>query len=185
MRSTKDRTRKSVSLVALSAERRAATTELPVRARAKNLTAVGLVEVSAEAKHQMVLASGRRAFKKQKLSTNRPALTRAYYEARQLARIAAPDMMRSLIETAKDDEDGRVRTVAALAVLDRAGIRPTDFDPAEGANDGFDFNPRDYTTEELEVLEAALKLMVEKREEKESARALSARFVDPDGAAEA
>ena len=44
--------------------------------------------------------------------------------------------------------------------------------PGEGANDGFDFNPRDYTIEELEVLEAALKLMVEKREEKEKVRAL-------------
>ena len=54
----------------------------------------------------------------------------------------------------------------------RPGVRPIDFDPNEGKGEGFDFNPRDYTPEQLEVLEQALRLMIEKREEKEKLRAL-------------
>ena len=101
------------------------------------------------------------------------AMDRAYHHSRKLARLAAPDAMQTLIDIAGDpEEDAQVRVVASLALLDRAGIRPTDFDPNEGASDGFDFNPRDYSTEELELLEAGLKLMVEKREEKEKLRAL-------------
>ena len=81
--------------------------------------------------------------------------------------------MEVLVGLASDDEvEPRVRSVCAMAVLDRAGIRPIDFDPNEGKGEGFDFNPRDYTPEELEVLEAALRLMVEKREGKKKLRAL-------------
>ena len=59
--------------------------------------------------------------------------------------------MQSLIELALDPEgDPRVRSVCGFGVLDRAGVRPTDFEPDAGANEGFDFNPRDYTPEQLE-----------------------------------
>ena len=48
-----------------------------------------------------------------------------------------------------------------------------DYDPAaEGEGKEFDFNPRDYSPEELDQIEAALRLMVGKREEKEKLRAL-------------
>jgi hypothetical protein len=61
--------------------------------------------------------------------------------------------------------------------------------PASGAyeakDEGFDFNPRDYSADELAVIEAASKLIIKRRAEKERAHTLSARFVDPDGAAEA
>jgi hypothetical protein len=40
-------------------------------------------------------------------------------------------MMRGLIELAKTAEDERVRSVCLVAVLDRAGVKPIDFDPNE------------------------------------------------------
>jgi hypothetical protein len=42
-------------------------------------------------------------------------------------------MMRGLIELAKTAEDERVRSVCLVAVLDRAGVKPIDFDPDETA----------------------------------------------------
>ena len=94
--------------------------------------------------------------------------------------------MEVLVGLASDHEvEPRVRSVCAMAVLDRAGIRPIDFDPDEAKDEGFDFNPGDYSAEELAVIEAASKLIIKRRAEKERAHTLSARFVDPDGAAEA
>lgn len=69
-------------------------------------------------------------------------------------------MMRGLIELANTAEDERVRSVCLVAVLDRAGIRGMDYDPKEDeARERSKFNPRDYTSEELKVIEAALRLM--------------------------
>ena len=124
-------------------------------------------------KRQMVVRAAKRTFRQPTKVTLKQAMDRAYYHSRKLSRLAAPDAMQTLIDIAGDtEEEGRVRVVASLAILDRAGIRPTDFDPDAGANEGFDFNPRDYTPEQLEMLEQALRLMIEKREEKEKVRAL-------------
>jgi hypothetical protein len=54
-----------------------------------------------------------------------------YHECRKIAREASPEMMRGLIELAKTAEDERVRSVCLVAVLDRAGVKPIDFDPNE------------------------------------------------------
>jgi len=58
-----------------------------------------------------------------------------------------------------------VKSVCAVAVLDRAGVRPADFDPAEEKVERRNFNPRDYSPEELRVIETALRLIVERRGE--------------------
>jgi hypothetical protein len=58
-------------------------------------------------------------------------MSRFYYECRRIARDASPEMIRGLIELARTAQDERVRSVCAVAVLDRAGIRPVDFDPNE------------------------------------------------------
>jgi hypothetical protein len=50
--------------------------------------------------------------------------SRFYHEARKLARRAAPEMMKELIELARSAVDERVRSLCAVAVLDRAGVRP-------------------------------------------------------------
>ena len=74
--------------------------------------------------------------------------------------------MRDLIELSRTAEDERVRAVCLVAVLDRGGLRPIDYDPAEERAAIPPFNPRDYSADELEVIEAALKLIVQRRAEK-------------------
>ena len=87
-----------------------------------------------------------------------------YHEARRLGRRAAPAVMKELIDLALHAEDERVRSICAVAVLDRAGVRPVDFDPAEELEERPSFNPRDYSPEELNLIERALRLMVERRD---------------------
>ena len=87
-----------------------------------------------------------------------------YHEARKLGRRAAPTVMQELINLALHAEDERVRSICTVAVLDRAGVRPVDFDPAEELEERPSFNPRDYSPEELNLIERALRLMVERRD---------------------
>src|SRR5580700_12215642 len=58
-------------------------------------------------------------------SGNPDGQSRFYHQCRKLAREASPEMMRELIHLAKTAEDERVRSVCLIAVLDRAGVRPT------------------------------------------------------------
>jgi hypothetical protein len=80
-------------------------------------------------------------------SGNPGGQSRFYHEARKLARRAAPEMMQVLTELARSAKDERVRSVCAVAVLDRAGVQPIDFDPNEEKDARARFNPRDYTPE--------------------------------------
>ena len=59
----------------------------------------------------------------------RGSVTRAANSPRE----ASPEMMAGLIGLAKNAVDERVRSVCLIAVLDRAGVRPIDYDPAEDA----------------------------------------------------
>jgi hypothetical protein len=113
-------------------------------------------------------------------SGNAGRLTKPYFEARRLARAASPEVMKEMIRLALEASDERVRSVCAVAVLDRAGVKPIDFDPNEGKDQRLKFNPDDYSAEELEVIEQAFRLMVE-RERALKAAALPA----PEAVAEA
>src|SRR5690349_6164470 len=62
-------------------------------------------------------------------SGNPNGQARFYHEARRIAREAGPEMMYGLIELACEAQDERVRSVCLVAVLDRGGLRPIDFDP--------------------------------------------------------
>src|SRR5262245_51603335 len=53
-----------------------------------------------------------------------------YHECRRLASEASPTAMRRLIKL-MDAEDERVAYMAIVAVLDRAGVKPTEYDPRE------------------------------------------------------
>jgi hypothetical protein len=80
-------------------------------------------------------------------------MSRYYHQARQLAKQAAPDAMRELIDLALFADGERVRSVCVVAVLDRAGVRPKDFDPLVDDRPSVPFNPRDYSPEDLAVIE--------------------------------
>jgi hypothetical protein len=67
-------------------------------------------------------------------SGNPSGQARFYHEARRIAREAGPEMMYGLVELACEAEDERVRSVCLIAVLDRGGVKPIDFDPNEAAN---------------------------------------------------
>jgi hypothetical protein len=87
-----------------------------------------------------------------------------YGETVTLARQAAPDAMRRLIELMRS-EDERVASVACNAVLERAFGKPKDYDPAteEKPERDLEWDPRKHTIEELEFIRAALVLMAEDR----------------------
>jgi hypothetical protein len=88
-----------------------------------------------------------------------------YGETVMLARRAAPDVMRRLIELMRS-EDERVASVACNTVLQRAFGKPREFDPAtEEKPDRYRdrWDPSKYTIEELEQIRAALRLMAEDR----------------------
>src|SRR5262249_19712473 len=53
-----------------------------------------------------------------------------YLECRRLAAEASPNAMRRLIEL-MNAEDERVSYMATVAVLDRSGVKPIDYDPAQ------------------------------------------------------
>ncbi len=81
-----------------------------------------------------------------------------YHQCRKVARDASLDMMRGLIDLARNAEDERVRSVCLIAVLDRAGVRPIDKPEAEPESKAA-FDPRAFNERDLAVIEAGLKLM--------------------------
>ncbi len=100
----------------------------------------------------------------------------AYGEAMRLARQAAPNAVRRLIELAEIDQvdengnllplsknaDPRVVIVAANAVIERAFGKPKEYDPSKERDPNPPrFDPRLLTPEQLDLVEHALKLMVQ------------------------
>ena len=63
-------------------------------------------------------------------SGNPGGLSKFYWETRRLARDAAPAVMARLIEL-MEAEDERVSYMATVAVLDRSGVKPIDYDPTQ------------------------------------------------------
>ena len=104
-------------------------------------------------------------------SGNPDGQSRFYHACRQLARDASPEMMAGLIDLAKNAEDERVRSVCLIAVLDRAGVRPIDYDPAEDAAARQPkFDPSLYSPEQLAQIEQTLRMIAAKQAEAENGR---------------
>ena len=83
-----------------------------------------------------------------------------YLECRRLAAEASPQAMRRLIEL-MEAEDERVSYMATVAVLDRSGVKPIDYDPAQDVTPP-SWDPGALTDEERENLKAYLAKMVRK-----------------------
>jgi hypothetical protein len=96
------------------------------------------------------------------VSGNPGGQSRHYHVSRKLAGDASPAMMEELIRLARHAEDERVRSVCLIAVLDRAGIRPIE-KPEEDPQPKRRFDPDRYSFKELDLIEAALKLIVQGR----------------------
>jgi hypothetical protein len=116
------------------------------------------------AQHLAIMQARNKAFRWPKGTSGRTPLARCYHQAREIARRSSPEMMERLIELARTSEDGRVAAVCAMAVLDRGGLKPIDYDPAEeAANRKPKFDPSLYTFEELEKIYEILTMMAERR----------------------
>ena len=85
-----------------------------------------------------------------------------YLECRRLAAEASPDAMRRLIEL-MHAEDERVSYMATTAVLDRSGVKPIDYDPAQ-VQPQPSWDPGALTDEDREQLKALLTKAIGKSE---------------------
>ena len=83
-----------------------------------------------------------------------------YLECRRLAAEASPGAMGRLIEL-MHAEDERVAYMATVAVLDRSGVKPMDYDPAQDVTPPT-WDPGALTHEERENLKALLVKMIGK-----------------------
>src|SRR6516162_11721828 len=95
------------------------------------------------------------------VSGNPSEMNRYYFECRKLAKEASPEIMRELIQLGLTAEDERVKSVACVAVLDRAGVKPIDHDPAEDQVKPT-WDPGVLTAEEREQLKALLQKAIGK-----------------------
>jgi hypothetical protein len=97
-------------------------------------------------------------------SGNPDGQSRFYHQCRKLAREASPEMMRELIDLTKTAEDERVRSVCLIAVLDRAGVRPIDYDPkADEHQQRPPFDPSLFSTEELRQMQAVMTMIARRQ----------------------
>ena len=81
-----------------------------------------------------------------------------YLECRRLAAEASPDAMRRLIEL-MDAADERVAYMATVAILDRAGVKPINYDPAQDRVQP-SWDPGKLTDEERGQLKALIEKAV-------------------------
>jgi hypothetical protein len=116
--------------------------------------------ISSPAQRIEILKARTKAFRFPKGQSGNPdGQSRFYHECRKIAREASPDMMRGLVELAKTSEDDRVRSVCLVAVLDRAGLRPMDYDPNQEQSEPT-WDPGKLTAEEREQLKAIYRKML-------------------------
>jgi hypothetical protein len=96
------------------------------------------------------------------VSGNPSGMSRFYFECRQIFQENAPELARAIVELALDPTvDERVRSVCLVAGLDRAGVKPMDYDPAQDQVKPT-WDPGSLDPEEREQLKALLAKMTKK-----------------------
>jgi hypothetical protein len=89
-------------------------------------------------------------------------MSRFYFERRWIFQENSPELARAAIELALNPEtDERVRSVLIVASLDRAGVEPMDYDPAQDQVKPT-WDPGVLSEEERDQLEAILRKMIGK-----------------------
>ena len=94
-------------------------------------------------------------------SGNPGGISRFYYESRRIFREASPEAAQALVDLALHAEDERVRSICLVAVLDRSGVKPIEYDPAQDETPP-SWDPGALTDEEREQLKALLTKAIEK-----------------------
>ena len=79
-----------------------------------------------------------------------------------VCRASSFEAAEEIVRLSKESTDERVRYMAATWVYERSWGRPQDYDPNADSPPST-FNPRDYSPEELDLIETALKLMLGRR----------------------
>ena len=103
-------------------------------------------------------------FKKGHPNANPGGRTDAYLAAQRLCREASPQAAQTMVRL-MSDPDPRIQLMAADKVYERAWGRAPDYDPKRDAEKPKPvFDPHAYSPKELEVLEVALKLLMENRQ---------------------
>jgi hypothetical protein len=119
--------------------------------------------MSSPAQRIEILKARTKAFRFPKGRSGNPdGQSRFYHEARKIAREASPEAMRELVALAKTAEDERVRAVCLVAVLDRAGVKPIEYDPTQDQQTPPTWDPGSLDPEEREQLKALLQKMMKK-----------------------
>jgi hypothetical protein len=98
-------------------------------------------------------------------SGNPGGRSKEFAECQRIAREASQEAMQKLVAL-MGDSDARISGWAADKVLERAWGKPRDYDPSkDGETNRPKFNPRLYSSEELDRIEAVLRLMVARQPE--------------------
>jgi hypothetical protein len=86
-----------------------------------------------------------------------------YRRCLMLCREASYEAAEEILRLSKESEDERIRYMAATWIFERAWGKARDFDPAAEKPEPPKFDPRLYSPEELDVIEAGLRPMIEPR----------------------
>jgi hypothetical protein len=102
------------------------------------------------------------------LPGNPGGVSKTFREARRLASQSTLEMVEVLLSLARNPAtDERVRSVCAIVILDRAGLRPIEgLDPAITAEERrkrLKIDYEAYSVDELRIINAAMKLLSEQR----------------------
>ena len=91
-----------------------------------------------------------------------------YQRCLMLCRENSFDAAQQIIRLSRESDDERVKYMAATWIVERAWGKAKEFDPLKERPDT-GFNPADYSAAELDQIEATMRLLMRRRDEKAAA----------------